>query len=201
MPTTLLHAAGIPPPGKLAGLATPTHPSFPSALHALPHHVSTKTRIPPVQQDIRRSYRELYYTAPGMGQYISGVIMFKETLYQKTKDGRPFVEVLAEQGILAGIKVDEVRACRTSRTSSWSCTELYGRRCRAAGLPPCMGAGFRGRGPVAPQAHAQAAFAVALECHGMACGHERGSPSRPLGEALTHPIWVPARKAQRARRR
>lgn len=42
-----------------------------------------------------------------MGQYISGVIMFKETLYQKTKDGRPFVEVLAEQGILAGIKVDE----------------------------------------------------------------------------------------------
>ncbi|PNW86605.1 hypothetical protein CHLRE_02g093450v5 [Chlamydomonas reinhardtii] len=61
----------------------------------------------PNTEDIRRSYRELYYTTPGMGQYISGVIMFKETLYQSTKAGRPFVEVLAEQGILAGIKVDE----------------------------------------------------------------------------------------------
>ncbi|GLC46522.1 hypothetical protein PLESTF_000956500 [Pleodorina starrii] len=61
----------------------------------------------PNTEDIRRSYRELYYTTPGMGQYISGVIMFKETLYQSTAAGRRFVDVLAEEGILAGIKVDE----------------------------------------------------------------------------------------------
>ncbi|KXZ43103.1 hypothetical protein GPECTOR_102g56 [Gonium pectorale] len=61
----------------------------------------------PNTEDIRRAYRELYYTTPGMGQYISGVIMFKETLLQSTADGRRFVDVLAEQGILAGIKVDE----------------------------------------------------------------------------------------------
>lgn len=96
----------------------PSQPKPSRSPRALPQPLSTKACTPPVQQDIRRSYRELYYTAPGMGQYISGVIMFKETLYQKTKDGRPFVEVLAEQGILAGIKVDEVRTCRTCCTAT-----------------------------------------------------------------------------------
>ncbi|GIM01270.1 hypothetical protein Vretimale_6050 [Volvox reticuliferus] len=61
----------------------------------------------PNTEDIRRAYRELYYTTPGMGQYISGVIMFKETLYQSTAAGRRFVDVLADAGIMAGIKVDE----------------------------------------------------------------------------------------------
>ncbi|KAG2500563.1 hypothetical protein HYH03_001334 [Edaphochlamys debaryana] len=61
----------------------------------------------PNTEDIRRAYREIYYTAPGMGQYISGVIMYKETLYQSTADGRKFVDVLKEAGIMPGIKVDE----------------------------------------------------------------------------------------------
>lgn len=59
-------------------------------------------------QDIRRRYRQLYYTAPSIGQYVSGAIMFKETLYQRTDEGVTFVEALGKQGILAGIKVDEV---------------------------------------------------------------------------------------------
>lgn len=42
-----------------------------------------------------------------MGKYISGVIMFHETFYQKTEDGTPFVEVLKSQGIIPGIKVDK----------------------------------------------------------------------------------------------
>jgi fructose-bisphosphate aldolase class 1 len=46
----------------------------------------------------------------------SGVIMFKETLYQSTKDGRRFVDVLAKQGILAGVKVDEVRSARPAHS-------------------------------------------------------------------------------------
>lgn len=96
----------------------------------------------------RRAYRELFYTAPGIGDAFSGVIMFKvvgcaactcncacmpaathsschipivvhkfhhrqytqETLVQAASDGTPFVQVLARQGVLAGIKVDEVRA-------------------------------------------------------------------------------------------
>jgi fructose-bisphosphate aldolase, class I len=54
----------------------------------------------------RRAYRELLITAPGGGQYISGMILFDETIRQKTGDGAPFVQVLADQGILPGIKVD-----------------------------------------------------------------------------------------------
>lgn len=42
----------------------------------------------------------------GLGQYISGCIMFEETLYQKAADGRQFVDILKAQGILPGIKVD-----------------------------------------------------------------------------------------------
>jgi fructose-bisphosphate aldolase class 1 len=43
-----------------------------------------------------------------LGQYISGVILYEETLFQKNAAGRPFVEILQEQGIIPGIKVDKV---------------------------------------------------------------------------------------------
>jgi len=54
----------------------------------------------------RRDWRHLLYSAPGLGQYISGAIMFEETLFQSTPDGVQFVDVLKAQGILPGIKVD-----------------------------------------------------------------------------------------------
>lgn len=70
------------------------------------------------------AYRELFYTAPTLGDSISGTrhsqfhcprlhtpsgaILFDETLYQATSNGQPFVETLRQQGILAGIKVDKV---------------------------------------------------------------------------------------------
>lgn len=41
----------------------------------------------------------------GLEQYISGVIMFEETLYQKTDEGKEFVALLKEKGIITGIKV------------------------------------------------------------------------------------------------
>ena len=58
-------------------------------------------------QTTRRDYRELFYTANCMGNYLSGAILFKETLYQNASSGKPFVDCLQEQGILPGIKVDE----------------------------------------------------------------------------------------------
>lgn len=61
-------------------------------------------------QDTRRAYRELLYTAPIGEAGVSGAIMFKETLYQSAADGTSFVDVLSRQGVLSGIKVDEVRA-------------------------------------------------------------------------------------------
>lgn len=57
-------------------------------------------------EELRRAYRETLFTAEGLGALISGVILFDETLRQKTKDGVPFAAVLQRQGIIPGIKVD-----------------------------------------------------------------------------------------------
>jgi len=58
-------------------------------------------------EETRRTYRGLLFTTPGAEQYISGVILFDETLRQKTNDGVLFPEYLATKGILPGIKVDK----------------------------------------------------------------------------------------------
>lgn len=56
----------------------------------------------------RQAYRTLLVSAPGLGNYISGAILFEETLYQSTIDGKKMVDVLVEQKIVPGIKVDKV---------------------------------------------------------------------------------------------
>src|SRR5258707_5158308 len=57
-------------------------------------------------EENRRTYREMLFTEPGAAEYISGVILYDETIRQKTKDGTPFPEYLAKKGIIPGIKVD-----------------------------------------------------------------------------------------------
>lgn len=54
----------------------------------------------------RRDYRELLFRAPGMADYISGVILYDETIRQDASDGTPLVKVLQDQGVIPGIKVD-----------------------------------------------------------------------------------------------
>lgn len=56
----------------------------------------------------RQAYRQLLLTTPGLGEYISGCILFEETLYQSTTDGKKFVDCMREQNIVPGIKVDKV---------------------------------------------------------------------------------------------
>lgn len=58
-------------------------------------------------EENRRAYRDLLFTTPGLGQYISGAICFEETLFHSTADGTPFAEVLKKAGIVPGIKVDK----------------------------------------------------------------------------------------------
>ena len=58
-------------------------------------------------EDNRRAYRDLLFTAPGIEQHISGVIMFEETCGQATQDGQNFVQLLRSRGIHAGIKLDK----------------------------------------------------------------------------------------------
>lgn len=58
-------------------------------------------------EENRRAYRSLLLTTPGLGEFISGVILFEETLGQKTADGKPLPQAAAEQGVVPGIKVDK----------------------------------------------------------------------------------------------
>jgi len=57
-------------------------------------------------EEHRRAYREMLFTTPGASEFISGVILYDETIRQKTKDGVPFPTYLGKQGMIPGIKVD-----------------------------------------------------------------------------------------------
>lgn len=58
-------------------------------------------------EESRRIYRSLLLTTPGLGEFISGVILFEETLGQKTDSGKSLPQVATDQGIVPGIKVDK----------------------------------------------------------------------------------------------
>jgi fructose-bisphosphate aldolase, class I len=60
----------------------------------------------PQTVEMRRSYRELIVTTPGLNESIGGAILYDETIHQQTKDGIPFTDVLVKAGIIPGIKVD-----------------------------------------------------------------------------------------------
>jgi fructose-bisphosphate aldolase class I len=57
-------------------------------------------------EENRRRYRQLLFTTPGLGEHISGVILYDETIRQSADDGRTFVQVLQDAGSIPGIKVD-----------------------------------------------------------------------------------------------
>jgi fructose-bisphosphate aldolase, class I len=58
-------------------------------------------------EENRRAYRDMLFTTPGAEEYVSGVILFDETIRQSGHDGTPFPELLASKGVIPGIKVDE----------------------------------------------------------------------------------------------
>src|ERR1035438_6657224 len=60
----------------------------------------------PQTVEFRRAYRELIVTAPGLGESISGAILYDETIRQQKRDGTPFPKALTAAGIIPGIKVD-----------------------------------------------------------------------------------------------
>mmetsp|Transcript_7357 Transcript_7357/g.19624 ORF Transcript_7357/g.19624 Transcript_7357/m.19624 type:complete len:401 (+) Transcript_7357:131-1333(+) len=84
-------------------------------------------------EEMRQAYRGLLFTCPGLGDYISGAILFEETLYQNSKEGKPFVDCLNELGIIPGIKVDKGLSPLGGAESfeTW-CTGLDGLSERAA---------------------------------------------------------------------
>ena len=59
-------------------------------------------------EDNRRDYREMMFrTNDAMSKYVSGVILYDETIWQKAKDGTPLVDIIKQAGAIPGIKVDE----------------------------------------------------------------------------------------------
>ncbi len=60
----------------------------------------------PQTAEVRRAYRELIVTTPGLGECISGAILYDETIRQQKNDGIPFAEAIIDAGIIPGIKVD-----------------------------------------------------------------------------------------------
>jgi len=58
-------------------------------------------------EENRRAYRELLFTTEGVEEYISGVILFDETIRQSSSDGTPFPKLLESKGVIPGIKVDK----------------------------------------------------------------------------------------------
>ena len=58
-------------------------------------------------EENRRAYRDMLFGTPGLEEFVSGVILFDETIRQKDSDGVDFVEVLSRKGIIPGIKVDK----------------------------------------------------------------------------------------------
>jgi len=60
----------------------------------------------PQTEEFRRSYREMIITTPGLGECISGLILYDETIRQKKKDGTLFIKAITDMGIVPGIKVD-----------------------------------------------------------------------------------------------
>jgi fructose-bisphosphate aldolase class I len=80
--------------------------------------------------DTRRRYRELFFTTPGIAQFISGVILHDDTIHQRDDDGIPLVELLARRGILPGITVDAGPAALAGSTGEHITEGLDGLRDR-----------------------------------------------------------------------
>src|SRR3984893_4361322 len=61
----------------------------------------------PSTEENRRANRDVSFTTAVAGEFISGVMLYDETIRQKTRDGRTFVEALEQQAVIPGIKVDK----------------------------------------------------------------------------------------------
>ena len=85
--------------------------------------------IEPTTENQRR-YRQMLFTTPGLAEYISGVILFDETLRQHADDGRSFVDFLVASGIVPGIKVDAGTTPLAGAPGEWITEGLDGLRAR-----------------------------------------------------------------------
>jgi fructose-bisphosphate aldolase, class I len=130
----------------------------------------------------RRRWRELLYTADDLGKYISGAIMFEETLFQNAADGTPFVDILKAQGIIPCIKVDTgltalPRSVGETATTGLDglpdrCKAYYAQGARVAKWRACLSIGKKGHGgpsdaAILENCHALARYAQIAQSAGL----------------------------------
>src|ERR687888_1172623 len=132
-------------------------------------------------EETRRAYRDLLFTTGGVEDYIGGVILYDETIRQKTSDGTPFPNLLASKGIIPGIKVD-TGAKPLAHAAGETVTEgLDGLRERLAEYRE-LGARFaKWRAVISIGDHIPSEYAVwvnaeALACYAALCQEEDSVP-------------------------
>jgi fructose-bisphosphate aldolase class I len=133
----------------------------------------------PQTEEARRSYRELILTTPGLGEFISGVILYDETIRQSSRDGTPMVKLVTGAGIIPGIKVDTGAKDMPGHPGEKITEGLDGLRTRLAEYSQ-LGAGFAkwravitigedipSRGCIEANAHALARYAALCQEAGL----------------------------------
>ncbi len=130
-------------------------------------------------EENRRAYRDMLFSAKGLGQYISGVILYDETLRQKSADDTPFPELLARQGVIPGIKVDtgakELALCPGETVTEGldglakRCAEYVklGARFAKWRAVITIGAGIPSQACISANAHALARYAAICQAAGL----------------------------------
>jgi fructose-bisphosphate aldolase, class I len=133
----------------------------------------------PQTEAARRAYRELIVTAPGLGESISGAILFDETIHQRREDGTPFIKVLADAGIIPGIKVDTGAKAMAGHSGEKITEGLDGLRDRLSEYSRlgarfakwraviAVGEGIPSRGCIEANAHALARYAALCQEAGL----------------------------------
>lgn len=133
----------------------------------------------PRTEEARRAYRELIVTTPGLGECISGVILYDETIRQRKHDGTPFVKVITDAGIIPGIKVDTGAKDLPGHPGEKITEGLDGLRDRLAEYSQmgarfakwraviAVGDGIPGRGCLEGNAHALARYAALCQEAGL----------------------------------
>ena len=116
----------------------------------------------------RRRYRQMLFTTPGLPEYISGVILFDETLRQRTDDGRRFADLLAEREIVPGIKVDQGAAPLAGAMGEHVTEGLDGLRARLEEYA-ALGARFaKWRAVIAIDADRPSTYCLDVNAHALA---------------------------------
>jgi fructose-bisphosphate aldolase class I len=133
----------------------------------------------PQTLEARRAYRELIVTAPGLGESISGAILYDETIRQQKEDGTPFIKVIADAGIIPGIKVDAGAKDMAGHPGEKITEGLDGLRDRLTEYSQmgarfakwraviAVGAGIPSRGCIEANAHALARYAALCQEAGL----------------------------------